>query len=63
MKTIEIVVSPKGETALQTKGFTGPACQEASRYLEETLGPRTSERLTAEYHQAASAEQSLQQRS
>ena len=34
MKTIEIVVDPRGEAVLQTKGFTGPACRDASKLLE-----------------------------
>ena len=53
MKTIEIVVSPRGETVLQTKGFAGSACREASRFLERALGQRLAERPTAEFHQAA----------
>jgi hypothetical protein len=50
-KTIEVVVSPAGETTVQTKGFAGPSCREASRFLERALGERTAERLTAEFHQ------------
>jgi len=51
-KTIEITVSPAGETRVETKGFAGPACREASRLLETTLGRVASERLTAEFHAA-----------
>ena len=50
-KTIEIIVSPSGETRLQTNGFAGSSCQDASRVLEEALGARQSETLTAEFHQ------------
>ena len=50
-KIIEIIVSPKGETRLETKGFAGDECQEASRFVEEALGKPTGERLTAEFHQ------------
>ena len=50
MKLIEIVVSPAGETKVETKGFTGPQCREASRFLEQALGKQQSERLTAEFH-------------
>ena len=49
-KTIEIIVSPDGETKLQTSGFAGAECQQASRFLEEALGIRNSETLTAEFH-------------
>lgn len=49
MKTIEITVSPAGQTKVETKGFTGAQCREASRFVEEALGQRTSEKLTAEF--------------
>ena len=51
MKTIEIIVSPKGETTVTTKGFAGSSCKEASKFIEQALGQRTGERLTAEFHQ------------
>ena len=51
MKTIEITISPKGETKVETKGFIGGECREASRFIEQALGQRTGETLTAEYHQ------------
>ena len=35
---IEVTVSPQGETTVQTKGFTGSTCQEASKFLEQALG-------------------------
>ena len=57
MKTIEVLVSPKGETAIETKGFIGPSCRGASRFIEEALGQRTSERRTSEFHQAESVQQ------
>lgn len=52
MKTIIVTISPKGETKIETKGFSGTSCQAASRALEEALGTRADERLTAEYHSA-----------
>lgn len=42
MKTIEILVSPTGETSIQTKGFTGSGCRDASQFIEEALGQRSS---------------------
>lgn len=56
-KTIEIIVSPKGETKLETKGFAGAECREASKFVEEALGQRASEQLTAEFHSSAVASQ------
>ena len=61
MRTIEILVSPKGETTVQTKGFAGPSCRDASKFIEQALGQQTSETLTAEFHQAAVVDQHLQQ--
>lgn len=61
-QTIEIIVSAAGETTVQTKGFTGSSCREASKFIEKALGEKTSETLTAEFHQAASTQQKLEQR-
>ena len=51
-KTIEIIVSPQGETRLETKGFTGGECKEASKFVEEALGVKAGEQMTAESHQS-----------
>lgn len=53
MKTIEIVVSPTGQTRLETKGYSGTTCQAASRFLEQALGQKLSERSTGEAHRSA----------
>ena len=61
-QTIEITVTPEGKTSVQTLGFNGPSCREASRFVEEALGQRTGEQLTAEFHQSQTAGQTTQQR-
>ena len=61
-QTIEIIVSPSGETTVQTKGFSGSSCREASKFIEQALGEKTNETLTAEFHQAATTQQTLEQR-
>jgi hypothetical protein len=61
-RTIEVIVSPKGETKLQTKGFAGGDCLQASKFLEEALGIPLSESKTAEYYEAANNEQHVQQK-
>jgi hypothetical protein len=61
LKTIEIIVSPKGETTVTTKGFAGGSCRDASRSLEEALGQRIGERLTAEFHQTSVTDRQQQQ--
>ena len=61
MKVIEVtVVRPAGST-VATRGFTGGACREASRFVEQALGARTAEALTAEFHQGQPAGQELRQ--
>ncbi len=51
-KIIEIVISPTGQTRLETRGFTGATCRDASRFLEQALGQPAGEQLTAEFHQS-----------
>jgi hypothetical protein len=51
MKTIEITVSPTGQTRVETKGFSGAECRQASQFVETALGQRTGEQLTAEFYQ------------
>ena len=61
MKTIEIVVDPAGNSRVETKGFDGPSCREASRFVEAALGRRTREHLKAEFHRTADAERRVEQ--
>ena len=61
-KVIEIIVSPKGEARVETKGFASNECQQASEFIEQALGQRTGEQLTAEFHQSQQTRQSNQQR-
>jgi hypothetical protein len=63
MKTIEVVVSPEGRTNIQTRGFNGTSCRQASRFLEQVLGTQSQEQLTAEFHQREPVEQNQHQRS
>ena len=60
-KVIEITVDPKGETTVRTSGFVGAGCREASKFVEQALGQRTDETLTAEFHQGQQAGQELRQ--
>lgn len=50
--TIEVLVSPTGQSTVQTRGFAGASCREASRFLERALGDVRAEQLTAEFFQA-----------
>ena len=60
-KVIEITVDPRGQATVQTRGFAGAECREASRFVEQALGHRTAEQLTAEFYQGQLADQSLKQ--
>ena len=61
MKTIKITVSPTGQTRVETTGFAGGECREASRFVEQALGTRSAETLTAEFHQGQQSDQELRQ--
>lgn len=61
-RKIEIIITPEGKTTIQTLGFTGAACRGASKFIEQALGQRTGEYLTAEFHQGQRAEQHESQR-
>lgn len=56
-RTVEITVAPNGETQVETKGFSGSECRDASRFIEKALGQQTSERKTAEYYATQSQQQ------
>ncbi|HEY1065128.1 MAG TPA: DUF2997 domain-containing protein [Pirellulales bacterium] len=53
MASIEIIVSPKGETQVVTHGFAGDACRGASDFMERALGRATAEHLAPEFFQQA----------
>lgn len=52
MREIEVIVSRTGESRLETRGFQGSECREASRALEAALGKKTTDIVTAEFHQS-----------
>jgi hypothetical protein len=60
-RVIEVVVSPKGETTVQTKGYAGADCLRASQYLEQALGVASADRKTGDFYLTAPAEQHVQQ--
>ena len=62
MKTIEVIISPKGETKIEVKGYFGSSCQAASKFLEDALGAKLSDNPTAEFYQTQPATQQIQQK-
>ncbi len=61
-RTIEIIISPEGKTTVQTLGFMGPSCRDASKFIEQSLGQQVAEDLSSEFYQAQVAEQVHEQR-
>ena len=54
MKKIILKANPKtGEIKIETKGFSGPECIEASKFLEKALGKVIEEKKTAEYYKVS----------
>jgi Protein of unknown function (DUF2997) len=60
-RVIEVVVLPTGETTVQTKGYVGGDCMQASRWLEQALGIAANDRKTSEFYQRAENEQHVEQ--
>ena len=61
MKSIEIIISPTGATTVQTKGFAGAGCREATRLIEQALGQVQSDKPTTEMYQDASRKEQIRQ--
>jgi hypothetical protein len=60
-RVIEVTVSPQGETTVQTKGYSGSDCVQASKFVEQALGVPIQERKTSEYYEQVAVEQRVQQ--
>ena len=60
-KTIEIIIAPNGQSRVETKGFTGSECRQASQFIERALGQQTDEVLKAEFHQTAESKQQVKE--
>ncbi len=58
-KTIEITVLPNGQTKVETKGFVGAECRQASQFIEKALGQQTDEVLKAEFYAKTSDHNSV----
>jgi hypothetical protein len=60
-RVIEVTVSPTGETSIQTRGFVGSDCLQASKFLEEALGVISAEHRTSEFYQEQTEQQHVRQ--
>lgn len=54
MKTIEITITPEGQTTVEARGFQGPSCRDATRDLLRALGVGGDEEVTAEFYASES---------
>jgi hypothetical protein len=50
MQIIEITVAAHGGTRVETRGFAGASCRQASAFVEQALGQRVNEHLTSEFY-------------
>ena len=51
-RTIEIVVSPKGDILIDAVGFKGTDCERATKFLEQALGVQAQKVRKPEYLQS-----------
>ena len=63
MKRVEIIVDPKGNSKVETKGFSGSECVEASKFVEQALGKETASRTTAEFYQSTTTQNQIETQS
>ena len=57
-RIIRVIVAPNGAIRIETKGYQGRDCLEASKFLEQALGVVTHEQRTSEFYQSVPAPQS-----
>jgi len=51
MKTITITIDTDGSTAIDTTGFKGSSCKDATKEIERALGLAGDNKRKAEYYQ------------
>jgi len=57
MPRIEIILSPDGGVSVDAQGFKGKSCEEATAFIEKTLGEAKNYRKKPEYYARADAKQ------
>lgn len=60
-RIIEVIVTSTGETTIQTKGYAGNECLQASKSIEAALGVTASDRKTNEYYERQQTQQEIKQ--
>ena len=46
---ITIIITSDGKTKIETSGYSGTSCREASQFLESALGQKQAETFKLEY--------------
>ena len=49
-RSIEVIVQPDGQIAIEAMGFAGADCEKATAFLEQALGVTQTRRRKPEYH-------------
>jgi len=49
MTSIIMIILPDGKAKIETNGFIGSSCREASQFIEQALGQCAGETLKPEY--------------
>lgn len=55
MEQINVDIAPDGGVKIDAVGFSGPDCEQATKFLEDALGVVEQKRRKAEYHQRRTA--------
>lgn len=55
---IDVWISPEGAITLDAVGYTGSTCEEATRFLEESLGTVGRKQRTRDYYRRQKNRQS-----
>ena len=50
MTSITIIVKPDGKAVVETTGYYGTSCKDASKFLEQALGKQQAETIKPEYY-------------
>ena len=50
-RTIEITMSPRGDSTIEAMAFKGADCEKATQYLEDALGVAGQRAKKPEYYQ------------
>lgn len=62
MRYIEVIIKPDGTPVIEGKGFSGPDCIQATKYLEDALGVKTSDQRTQEFYTKQKSKEQLKQK-